>query len=359
MTETPQAAEAPATRASTVSKPRLLPALGLAAERLRRYLGVIAAICIACVYLGITQPVFLEWSNWQNIIRSQSVVLVLALGATMVVITAGIDLSAAAATVVASMVLGVTIQAGAGWLLACLATAGAGLGLGFVNGFLIGKVKISLLVVTLGTLSIYQSVAYLITGGETLSLLGSRNFDEIDTLVNGSVGPIPTILVISIGLYGLTAALLHLTSFGRALFAVGANPEAARLVGINVGTVLVATYTLAGLFAGLAGIVNAGRLTAAGPQVDPNLLLMALTAVLIGGTSFTGGEGGVLGTALGVLFLGVIQNALQLRNVSAFWQGTISGTILIAAVGISLLRGGRLWRARPTWMRGDGRWWRD
>jgi ribose transport system permease protein len=275
----------------------------------------------------------------------------------MVVITAGIDLSAAAATVVASMVLGVTIQAGAGWLLACLATAGVGLGLGFINGFLIGKARISLLVVTLGTLAIYQSIAYLITNGQTLTLLGYPNFTEIDNLVNGNVGPIPTILILSTVLYVFAAAILHFTSFGRSLYAVGANPEAARLMGINVSMVLVSTYTLAGLFAGLAGIVNAGRLTAAGPQVDPNLLLMALTAVLIGGTSFSGGEGGVFGTALGVLFLGVIQNALQLRNVSAFWQGAISGMILIAAVGVGQLRGGRLWRARPSWIRTNSRWW--
>jgi ribose transport system permease protein len=327
---------------------------GSASRRVKigRHLGVVAAIIAACIYLGFTEPVFFEWSNWQNIIRSQAVVLVLAIGATMVVITAGIDLSAASATAVASMVLGVLVQSGTAWFLACVATAAAGVGLGFVNGFLIGKVRISLLVVTLGTLAIYQSIALLTTNGQTLTLLGYGNFHTIDRLVNGSVGPIPTILIVAAALYALAAGLLNLTTFGRALYAVGANPEAARLGGINVSVVLVATYTLAGLFAGLAGIVSTGRLTAAGPQVDPNLLLMVLTAVLIGGTSFTGGEGGVFGTALGVLFLGVIQNGLQLRNVSAFWQGAISGSILIIAVGSGVLRDARWLRNRFSLRRG-------
>ena len=132
--------------------------------------------------------------------------------------------------------------------------------------------------------------------------------------------------------------MLRYTAFGRALFAIGSNQEAARLNGINVSRILIAVYTIAGLAAGLAAILQVGRLTAASPTVDPTLLLTVLAAVLIGGTSFTGGEGGVLGTVIGVVFLGVVQNGLTLSNVSSFWQGTVSGVILITAVGLGVLR---------------------
>src|SRR5439155_1936336 len=139
-------------------------------------------------------------------------------------------------------------------------------------------------------------------------------------------------------LYLIGAFVLRYTAFGRAAYAVGANPEAARLTGIEVTGVLIAVYTIAGLTAGFAAIVSTGRLTAAGPQVDPNLMLNVIAAVLIGGTAFTGGDGGLLGTLIGVLFLGLIQNGLQLSSVSTFWQGTVSGVILIVAVGLGLLR---------------------
>jgi ribose/xylose/arabinose/galactoside ABC-type transport system permease subunit len=300
--------------------------------------GVVIALIAVGIYLGITEPLFLSWSNWQNIFRSQAIVAILAIGATLVVLTGGLDLSAASATAVAGMVCGIVVKAGAPWWVAALAAIGIGIALGFVNGFLIGVVKIPFLVVTLGTLSIYASIALLSTGGDTLIFFGTGNFKSIDTLVNGTVGPYPTILIITVLLYSLAAAGLVLTSYGRSLYAIGSNAEAARLAGINVTFVLVTAYTVAGLCAGLAGIVAVGRLSAAGPQVDPNLLLVVLGAVLIGGTSFAGGEGGVIGTALGVIFLGVVQNGMQLSNVSTFWQGTISGVILIAAVGLGVVR---------------------
>jgi ribose transport system permease protein len=141
--------------------------------------------------------------------------------------------------------------------------------------------------------------------------------------------------------YALASFVLHFTPFGRSVYAVGSNIEAARLTGINVTFVLVSVYTIAGLGAGLGAIVEDGRLTGAGPQVDPNLLLTVIAAVLIGGTAFTGGDGGLLGTAIGGLFLGVIQNGLELSNVSTFWQGTVSGLILICAVGLGVLRNRR------------------
>jgi len=305
---------------------------------LGRYTGVLLGFAAIFLYLAITEPVFLTWDNWQNIIRSQSVVFTLGIGMTFVVLTGGIDLSIASATAASAMLLGIVVRDGGPWWLGALAAIGAGIAFGAANGAMIGILRIPFFVVTLGTLSVYQSIALLSTSGETVSLFTYARFNQIPTLINGNVGPFPTVLLLGGALYLIGAAVLHYTAFGRSIYAVGANPEAARLTGINVGRLLIAVYLISGLTAGFAAIVSTGRLTAAGPQVDPNLMLNVIAAVLIGGTAFTGGDGGLLGTVIGVLFLGLIQNGLQLSSVSTFWQGTVSGSILIVAVGLGVLR---------------------
>ena len=315
---------------------------------LGRYTGVLLGFTAIFVYLAITEPVFLTWENWQNIFRSQAVVFTLGVGMTFVVLTGGIDLSIASAATGAAMLLGIVVRDGGSWWLGALTAIAVGVGFGTANGAMIGILKIPFFVFTLGTLSIYQSIALLTTNGATISLFLYPRFNEIQTIANGNWGPFPTILVIGVVMYLIAAFVLHYTAFGRSIYAVGSNVEAARLTGVKVTLVLVSVYAISGLTAGLGAVVQTGRLTGAGPQVDPNLLLTVIAAVLIGGTAFTGGDGGLLGTAIGGLFLGVIQNGLQLSNVSTFWQGTVSGLILIFAVGLGVLRNSnaRMWLAR-------------
>jgi ribose/xylose/arabinose/galactoside ABC-type transport system permease subunit len=136
------------------------------------------------------------------------------------------------------------------------------------------------------------------------------------------------------GVLALSALVLHRTRFGRAVYAVGGNPDAARLAGIRTERVTLAVYTIAALLAGLAGIVQVGRLGAAAPVAGTGVELTAAAAILIGGTSFTGGVGGVMGTTLGVVFVGVLRNGLGLLGISAFWQDVATGVILIAAVSL-------------------------
>jgi ribose transport system permease protein len=305
---------------------------------LGRYTGVVIGFVVVCIYLWATQPVFMSWGNWENIIRTQAVVAILGIGMTFVVLTGGIDLSIASATAGAAMVLGEAMIHGWHWIPAILACIGAGILVGLINGLLIGITKIPFFVVTLGTLSIYQSFALLLTQGETISLFGMERFAPVAQLANDAVGPLPNLLLVCGGLYIVGMFVLRYTHFGRSVFAVGSNREAARLTGINVTLVLVSVYTLAGLTAGLGAVVQSGRLTAASPTADPNLMLNVIAAVLIGGTAFTGGDGSLIGTIIGVLFLGVIENGLSLSGVSTFWQGTVSGVILIAAVAIGVLR---------------------
>jgi ribose transport system permease protein len=305
---------------------------------LGRYTGVVVALLVVAIYLTITEPVFLTWDNLMNIVKSNSVIFVLAIGATFVVISGGIDLSTASATTATAMIFGLALHADWALVPALAAAIGFGLVIGLINGVLITKAHISFLVVTLGALSIWASFALVVNDGQTVSVFTAPAFGPIKDFVNKDVGPIPILLIFDAVLVLVAGGVLRYTAFGRALFATGSNQEAARLNGISISRILILVYAIAGLAAALAAIVQVGRLTAASATVDPTLLLTVLAAVLIGGTSFTGGEGGVLGTVIGVLFLGVVQNGLTLSSVSTFWQGTVSGVILIAAVGLGVLR---------------------
>ena len=315
------------------------PSLGsLEALSLGRYAGVIVALVVVAAVLTITQSSFLTWDNMKNIIAANSVILILGLGATFVVITAGIDLSTASLMTACSMMLAIAFKSGWALVPAVVLALAFGAAAGWGNGFLIAKGRISFLAVTLGALSIWQSFSLVVQEGQTVSVFSSSAFSPIHELVTNDVGPIPLLLIFDVALILIFGGVLRYTTFGRSLFAIGSNEEAARLSGINVSRVLILVYTIAGLAAGLACLVSVGRLTAGSPTVDSNLLLTVLAAVLIGGTSFTGGLGGVAGTAIGVIFLGVVENGLTLSNVSSFWQGIVSGSILIIAVGFGVLR---------------------
>ena len=283
-------------------------------------------------------PLFLTSQNAANIFKAQSVIFILAVGMAFVILTGGLDLSIASITAFSAMVMAMLLKAGWSSAAAILVGILTGVGLGLINGLLVGKAKISWFVATLGTMSIYASLVLVSTGGSTISLFSVPAYGPIQTVANENVGPIPIIMLVIVALYLLAWVVLHRTRFGRAIYAVGSNAEAARLNGLNVQWVTIAAFVVAGLMAGLAGVQQTGRLSAAVPTVDPNQMLAVAAAVLIGGMSIKGGEGGVLGTFLGALLLGMIQNGLVLVGVSAWWQGTVTGCILLAAVGLAVAR---------------------
>jgi ribose/xylose/arabinose/galactoside ABC-type transport system permease subunit len=300
--------------------------------------SALVSIFLVGAYLAMTQEVFATWPNLMNIVRSNSVVFILALGATYVIIAGAIDLSVASLTAACAMVYGLILSAGVPALPALVAILALGAFMGAINGYLISYLKISFLVVTLGTLSMYQSFALILNSGTSISVFSMPGFKPLYNFVNGSIGPFPIILMLDLVLLLVLGGVLRYTGFGRAIYAIGSNREAARLNGINVPLVIMMVFVIAGLMAGLGALVQVGRLTSSGADVDPTILMTVLAAVLIGGTAFTGGEGGVFGTMIGVLFLGVIQNGLTLSGVSSFWQGMVSGGILIAAVWLGGLR---------------------
>jgi ribose/xylose/arabinose/galactoside ABC-type transport system permease subunit len=303
-----------------------------------RSTGVLAGLILLSIYLSFTQPIFLTWGNITNIVASNSVVLVLAVGATFVIISGALDLSTASAAAVTGMTYGLLLQHGQGALVAITGALLVGLLLGVVNGVLIAYVKVSFLVVTLGTLSIFESAALVMSAGKTINVFAMEGFQPIYKVTNGEVAGIPYLLIFDVVLVVAAALVLRYTTFGRGVYALGSNREAARLNGINVARTTLSVFLIAGLAAAVASLIQVGRLTGASPGIDSTLLLTVVAAVLIGGTAYTGGDGGVGGTILGVLFLGVIQNGLTLSNVSTFWRGTVNGVVLIVAVTLGVAR---------------------
>jgi ribose transport system permease protein len=303
-----------------------------------RSTGVIAGLVILCIYLAATQPVFATWGNVTNVVAGNSVVLLLAIGATFVILSGGIDLSTAAAGAATAIIFGELLSAGVGALVAVAGTLAFGLFLGAVNGVLISYLKIPFLVVTLGTLSIFESFALVVSSGKTINTFTLDGFEPVYKFTLDDVAGVPYLLIFDVVVVVVAALVLRYTSFGRGVYAIGSNSEAARLNGINVARTTLMVYVIAGLCAGLAALVQVGRLTGASPNIDSTLLLTVIAAVLIGGTAYTGGEGGVGGTVLGVLFLGVIQNGLTLTDVSTFWRGTVNGLVLIVAVALGVGR---------------------
>lgn len=298
--------------------------------------GVLIALALLVTYLGFTQPAFLTWRNFTNIVSSNSTMLLMAVGATFVIVGGGIDLSAAGVVTTVGMIFALLLGGGMNVILALLITIAAALGIGAINVFLITRMKISFLVVTLGAGTVWTSVALVLNGGNSASAYPSAGFNAINTFANGGIGSVPYLLIFDVFIVAVAYFVLRHTTYGRALFAVGSNPEAARLNGIKPARIEGIVYLIAAVSSAVASVVLVGRLTSAPATPDPNLLLNVIAGVLIGGTNV--GVGGVGGTVAGVAFLGVVQNGLILQGVSPNWQGVISGSILIVAVGLGGFR---------------------
>jgi ribose/xylose/arabinose/galactoside ABC-type transport system permease subunit len=314
---------------------------------LGEHTGLLLAFAVVVIYFSATQSIFLTWANISNLVASNSVALVLAIGATFVIISGGIDLATVSATTLAGMCLGFTFQHKGSFIVGLFVVLVVGAGLGLVNGIMIAWVKMSFLVVTLGTMTIYSSIAQVSNQGHTISVFSEPGFGPLMTFATGKVGEIPYIMIFDLVVALLAGGVLRYTSYGRSLFAVGSNEEAARINGINVSRVTLYTYVLAGLAAGIGAFLQVGRLSGASATTDSTLLMAVLAAVLLGGTAFSGGEGGIFGTVIGVLFLGVITNGLTISQVSAFWQGTVNGGILLLAVLISTARTRGWFKRKP------------
>jgi ribose transport system permease protein len=305
----------------------------------------IGAILVGLIFVfAVLKPdEFFAVDNARNIATDAAVLLVLAVGATYVIITAGIDLSVGAVLVFSGVVAAKLMNSmgGDNWgvILAGLATAlAAGFGWGLINGFLVAKAKIPAFIVTLGTLGMSLGAAYLITGGVDEREVPFKLVSEVGI---GRVAGIPYIVLISIAVALVFGIILAQTRFGRYTYAIGSNEEGARRAGVAVDRHLMKVYALAGTLSGLAGFMSLARFgtTTIGGHATDNL--NAIAAVVIGGTSLFGGIGTILGTVFGVFIPAVLQNGFVIVGVQAFWQQVAVGAVLIAAVYLDQLRRAR------------------
>ncbi|MBD2213856.1 ribose ABC transporter permease [Calothrix sp. FACHB-156] len=296
--------------------------------------GILPILILICILFALLTPNFGTAGNAVNILRQASINIVLATGMTFVILTGGIDLSVGSILAVSAVVaVLVSLLPALGWA-AVPAALLTGLLLGLVNGALITFLDVPPFIVTLGSLTALRGAAYLVANGTTV-INPDLNFAWVG---NSYLGPIPWLVMIALLTVVASWFVLRQTVLGVQIYAVGGNQRAARLTGIKVNRVLLFVYGLSGLLAGLAGIMSASRLYSATGLLGQGYELDAIAAVILGGTSFTGGIGTIGGTLLGALIIAVLNNGLTLLNMSYFWQLVVKGLVIIVAVMIDRLR---------------------
>ena len=288
-----------------------------------------------------TGETFWTSQNLLNVARNFSFVAMMAIGQALVIITGGIDLSVGSVLGLAGMIAGVLLGAGHGVGTAVTAALGTGIAAGAVNGFFVTRVGMPPFVPTLGMLSLARGLAFVLTQGRSISDFGPAA-DRFRSLGAGEVGEIPTpvlyMVVLAIGGW----AFLARTHWGYRLYAIGGHEEAARLAGIPVGRMKFAVYVISGGLAALAGILTTSWLGVAQASAGTGQELDVIAAVVIGGTSLTGGQGTILGVVIAAALAGLIRNGLVQVQVSSYWTPVAVGTLLIAAVWLDQVRQRRL-----------------
>lgn len=284
-------------------------------------------------------PRFLTLENMSNVLRQVSVYAILAVGETFVILTGGIDLSVGSVLALCGAV-SAGLASSHPLMLALLAGILLGALIGAVQGTIIAKGNVPPFVATLGTMAIARSLTLVYTKGALISPL-PQSFQYLGS--GHLIHPLLSIpVLITLLIYILAHIVLSRTTFGRRVYAIGGNEEASRLSGVPVSRYKIYIYVISGLTAGLGGLVMTARLNCAHPQAGLGYELDAIAAVVIGGTSLMGGEGGVGGTLIGALIMGVLNNGLNLLEVNPFWQQTVVGSLIIIAVLLDRLRRRRL-----------------
>jgi len=297
-------------------------------EILKRY-GLLISFFVLSLGISLLTPNFLSSRNLLNILRQSTIVGIMAIGTTFVIIGGGFDISVGSVLAL-SAALALGLQGSMHWALAAMIAILAGALIGLLNGILAAKIHIVPMIATLGTSTIVRGLVYLYTGGYPIN--GQQPAFEV--IGSGYLWGIPVPVIIMIALVVIFQFILSKTQLGRYCCAVGGNKEATRLAGVSVDFYHVMTFLIGGLMAGISGVVYASRLSSATPLAGQNYDMDAIAAVVIGGTSVSGGEGTVLGAMIGVLLLTVVTNAFNLLGVPVFIQYVIKGLIILVVVGI-------------------------
>jgi ribose transport system permease protein len=286
---------------------------------------VVPAFIVLVIVFGLLSDVFLTGDNIESVLAAAAVLIVLAIGQTFVVATAGIDLSMGSVLTLSGVVLGQLYSDGRSIWLAMLAAVATGAAVGFINGFVIAKAKITDFIVTLGSLSIAAGLALVLSDGKPVEVINRVLLD----LSTNSVGPLRWMVIVALIVAIGSHVLLFHTRFGTHLLATGGNVEGSRAVGVRTARVKIAAYTLSGAMAGLAAVLLVARIGSAEPAAATTLLLNAVAAVVLGGVSLFGGRGTIAGPVIGAVLLTALVNGLTLAGVSEAYQPIAVGTVVV------------------------------
>ncbi|HSG17798.1 MAG TPA: ribose ABC transporter permease [Anaerolineae bacterium] len=296
-------------------------------EFLQRY-GLILSFLLLCIVLALLSDRFLTVGNATNILRQSTINGIIAVGMTVVILTAGIDLSVGSILALSSVITASMLQSGLPVPAAILIGLGIGATCGLFNGIVISRAGVPPFVATLGMMTIARGLALVFTEGKPITGLP----DAFRFVGTGSIGPIPTPIVIAAATFIVGYILLTRTSLGQFIYGIGNNPVAARYAGISVSLNITLVYMMSGLLSALAGLILIARLDSAQPTAGIAFEFDAIAAVVVGGTSFAGGQGGLGGTLIGVLIIAVLNNGLNLLNISSFYQPVVSGVVIALAL---------------------------
>lgn len=315
-------------------------------------IGPLLALFLASLVISLTTERFLNPQNLINVSLQVSTVAIAAIGATLVILTGGIDLSPGSAVALTTCVMAILIKnMGLSDPVGIVLILVLGIVMGLFNGLLSTFGRIPSFVVTLATLSIFRGLAFLITKGSPIFSVSPN----LEVLFYGKLFGIPLPFIYMLFFYSVTMVFLKLTPVGRAIYAVGGNESAARLSGIHVNRTRLIAFILAGVTASISGILLTARLNSGSPNYGVGLELAAIAAAVIGGASLTGGHGNIISTLFGAVTVAVVQNGLNLNAVPAAWQNITLGIIIILAVGLDMWRSdlGRLFSNLISFERDD------
>lgn len=292
--------------------------------------GALIGLIFLIAVLSILSPNFLTVNNILNVLRQVSINALIAFGMTFVILTGGIDLSVGSILALAGALTGGFLAGGMDPLLAVLVGILIGFALGAINGFIITKGKVAPFIATLATMTIYRGLTLVYTDGRPITNFTESTF--FNSIGRGYVLGIPIPVIIMIIIFIISYFILRKTTFGKSVYAIGGNEEATRLSGIKVDRIKIIVYSISGALAALAGIILTSRLNSAQPTAGASYELDAIAAVVLGGTSLSGGKGRIFGTLVGALIIGVLNNGLNLLNVSSFYQQVVKGGVILLAV---------------------------
>jgi ribose transport system permease protein len=300
----------------------------IAREFLKRFLPY-ASLFALFIFLSVASPYFLTVNNLSSVIRQTTVIVIMAMGMTVVIASGGIDLSVGSIVGLSGVCGAMLIAEGLPTPVALIGAVLVGVACGLANGSVIIALKIPAFIATLGTLGIYRGLTLIITDGIPVANL-KRSFGVLAT--GNLLGVVPVPLLFVVGVAALIHFILKYTRLGRYSYAIGSNLEAARCSGIPIGRYTLVIYALGGALTGLAGMIEAARLVTGQPTAGDGYELRVIAAVVIGGGSLSGGQGTVLGTIVGAFIMGLLNNGCNLMHISPFVQQIIIGAVIVLAV---------------------------